>query len=80
MMATTIPYNVPSSTTPANATSAQMNPVRRILRISWNSWGLMSPSEYTITTAANVACGIMPRSGASSPVQLDESWCSLSTF
>src|SRR5271165_2763710 len=49
MMATMIPFRVPTTTTPANATIAHENSVLRMLRIARNSIGLMSPKEYTIT-------------------------------
>ncbi|MOA38764.1 hypothetical protein D3C78_1604800 [compost metagenome] len=42
-----------------------MNSVRLTLRITRKSLGCISPIEYTITTAASVACGIKPRRGAS---------------
>ncbi|MDT4854920.1 hypothetical protein FQZ97_892480 [compost metagenome] len=45
-----------------------MNSVRRTVRISRNSSGLIRPTEYTITTAARVASGIRPMKGASNRI------------
>ena len=67
-MATRIPCKVPSSTTPATATTAHTNSVRRTSRIVRNSAGLIRPIEYTMTTAARVASGIIPMRGASSSI------------
>src|SRR5208337_1800464 len=44
-MATTIPFNVPSATTPAKAVRAHMNSVLRTPRIAVNSAGLINPIE-----------------------------------
>jgi hypothetical protein len=63
---------VPRSITPAKATTAQRNSIRRILRIARNSAGRISPIEYTITTAASVACGIRAMTGAKNSIVTSE--------
>ena len=52
----------------ASATTAHANSVRRTLRIARNSAGLIRPTEYTMTTAASVACGMRVMIGASSNI------------
>lgn len=61
-----MPCSVPNTSTPRNATSAQRNSIVRTLRMAASSAGWIRPSEYTITTAARVAWGSSPSSGASS--------------
>lgn len=67
--------SIPSSATPMHATSTQRN--SRVLksRISRKSAGLIRPTEKAITTAASVAWGMRPMSGASdAPVAINSGW------
>ena len=64
MTAARIPFRVPRSTTPAQAASAQRNSRVRKARIWRKSAGLMRPTDVAMTTAASVAWGMRPMTGA----------------